>query len=214
MAAVGPVDEAELSQQLVAKSGIELERARWAIKTWVLALDTVDSEPAIRRDWSSWNRLDVSTSTRGGAGIYQRAVFHLIAVGLAGAFGGIVFGLFLLSRGEAALLGPWHEALDEVEPWAVVPAVLALGFIGGLTGGLLGWIIGGGRSWTYDAVGGTTLGRLSLAGLGAFQGATIGVLPSVCLLGLIGVLIGAMFGGAIGAFLGLLIAEGISRFWW
>jgi hypothetical protein len=135
-------------------------------------------------------------------------------VGLAGAAGGTTFGMYVSARGDALAASPWWDALQEVEPWARVPAVIALGVLGGFAGGLLGWIIGGGRSWTYDAHGGTTLGRLVFSAFGAFHGAVIGILPLTVLLGLIGVMAGSLAGALIGAFLGLLIAEGISRFWW
>ena len=96
-----------------------------------------------------------------------------------------------------------------------LPALFGLGILGGFAGGLLGWIALGGRSWTYDAHGGTTLGRLVLAAFGAFHGAAAGVLMGVVMLGLIGVMVGSLIGALFGAILGLLIAEGISRLlWW
>jgi hypothetical protein len=214
LAAVGPVDEPALVQDLVARTGMTTDRAQWVIATWVHALDVADTPPTIARDWSQWNRLDVTEATKGGGGAYQRAVGHLFAIGLAGAAGGATLGLYLLTRGEASLGGPWQAALEDVEPWMEVPALVVLGVLGGFAGGLLGWIVGGGRSWTYDAHGGTTLGRLLLSGLGALHGAGIGVMLFVVLLGLIGVMVGALIGALVGAFLGLLLAEGISRFWW
>jgi hypothetical protein len=214
LAATGGVDEEALANDLAAKAGLAPERARWAIDTWVQALDASDARPGVSRDWAEWNRLDVSAATAGGGGAYRRAVWHLVIVGLAGAVGGCMFGLFILTRTDAHGPAPWASMLDDVDPWLQVPAVFALGILGGFAGGLLGWIVGGGRSWTYDAHGGTTLGRLVFSAGGAFHGAIAGTLCGVVVLGLIGITLGALLGAAIGAFLGLLIAEGISRFWW
>jgi hypothetical protein len=214
LAATSGVDEEALANDLVAKSGIAPDRARWVIGTWVQALDASDRPPGVSRDWSEWNRLDVSESTAGGGGAYRRAVWHLVLVGIAGAAGGSMFGLFVLTRAGTARPAPWAEMLNDVDAWLQVPAVFALGILGGFAGGLLGWIIGGGRSWTYDAHGGTTLGRLVFSSGGAFHGAIAGTLCGVVALGLIGITLGALLGAAIGAFLGLLIAEGISRMMW
>ncbi|HEY1380434.1 MAG TPA: hypothetical protein VGF55_26770 [Gemmataceae bacterium] len=214
LAAVGPVDEAELADRLAEESGMTPERARWAIASWVQALNAADTPSELARDWSSWNRLDVSAATAGGTGAYQRAVGHLVTVGAAGAAGGAGLGLYLLSRGDAGLIEPWREALEDLAPWLQITALLALGMLGGFVGGLLGWIVAGGRSWTYDAEGGTTLGRLAFSAMGAFHGAGVGVMACLGLIGLIGALLGALVGGLVGAVLGLLIAEGISRYWW
>jgi hypothetical protein len=78
----------------------------------------------------------------------------------------------------------------------------------------MGWIFGGGRSWTYDAYGTTTLGRLWYSGSGAYFGGNIGVLGGLALLGLMGATLGGLFGAVLGAYLGLLTAERISRFWY
>jgi hypothetical protein len=212
----GPVDEVALAEQLVARSGMEGDRARWAVATWsyaVRATQTPDQRP-LDRNWASWNRLDVSHATGGGSGSYQRAIWHLGIVGVAGAVGGAVFGLTLLARGELAQAEPWRDALDGMTPALQVTALIAFGILGGFTGGLLGWIFGGGQSWTYDAIGGTTLGRLTLSGLGAFHGACIGVMCSLGLVGMVGVMPGALLGAGLGAFLGLLAAERMARFWW
>jgi hypothetical protein len=213
LAAVGPVDEPALIQDLVARTGMTAERAEWVIATWVQALALVDAPPAVGRDWSEWNKLDVSQATQGGSGVYHRAISHLVIVGMLGAAGGATLGIYHILYGNAPA-GPWRDDLPDFGPWLHVLALLALGILGGFAGGLLGWIAAGVRSWTYDAMGGTTLGRLVLAGLGAFHGATIGVMACVVLFGLIGVMVGSLIGGLVGAVLGLLVAEDISRFWW
>lgn len=216
LAATGGVDQGALADDLVAKTGLAQDRARWAISTWAEALDTSDAPQAVGRDWAEWNRLDVSdvTDGGGGGGVYQRAIWHLVLVGLAGAIGGCMFGVFILVRANDARPAPWAGMLDEVDPRLQVPAVFVLGILGGFAGGLLGWIFGGGRSWTYDAIGGTTLGRLTFSCGGAFHGAIAGTLCGVVTLGLIGITLGALVGGGLGGFLGLLAAERISRFWW
>jgi hypothetical protein len=57
----------------------------------------------------------------------------------------------------------------------------ALGLAAGALGGGMGWMFGGGQSETYLTSGGTTLGRLGGATVGAFLlarfGALIGLLP-------------------------------------
>src|SRR5256885_7585873 len=45
----------------------------------------------------------------------------------------------------------WGDAVADLPEWAQGLSVIVLGIIGGGAGGLLGWIFGGGRSWTYDA---------------------------------------------------------------
>jgi hypothetical protein len=211
--AVGPVDVEELTARLVKESGMTSDRARWVIETWVLALAAADTPPPLGRDWAAWNRLDVTTATAGGGGAYQRAVGHLVVVGLAGTVGGAVLGAYFLIGGEAAMIGPWQDAVQDVPPWLRGAALLTLGMLGGFAGGLFGWMFAGGRSWTYDALGDTTVGRLALTCLGAMGGGGIGVLAGLELLGLIGVMLGALLGALIGAVLGLLCADGISRFW-
>src|SRR5262245_56717075 len=206
------IDEQSLAEQLAEQSGMDADRARWAVATWNHALRSTNalSEDPLSRDWSSWNKLDVSRATAGGTGCYQRAVWHMVLVGLAGAVGGAGFGMALLARSEFASLEPWREALDDLSPTLQVVALIALGVLGGFAGGLLGWIFGGGQ---YDAHGGTTLGRLVLSGQGAFYGAVIGVLGCLAGFGLGGVMPGALIGAGLGAFLGLLTAERMSRLW-
>jgi hypothetical protein len=211
----GPVNQTALAEELAARSGMGAERARWAIASWSQALNdgAVREEQPSDRDWSSWNRIDVSGAAAGGSGSYQRAVWHLGLVGLAGAVGGAGLGFALLAGGDQMMIEPWREALEGLAPWLQVVALLSLGVLGGLAGGLLGWVVGGGQSWTYDAIGGTTLGRLAWSALGAFHGAGIGVMCCLGHFGLYGVMPGALLGAGLGSFLGLLAAERMSRFW-
>ena len=215
LAGEGDVDEANLAARLSAATGLDDHRARWAIATWAHALGTA-AGPTVADNWSSWNRLDVSEATAGGTGNYQRAIWHLGVVALAGAAGGLSLGFYLLARGEYALIEPWREALQGLAPWLQVISLMLLGSLGGFAGGLLGWIFGGGQSWTYDVLGGTTLGRLVYSAAGAFNGAGVGVMCSLGFFGLIAVLPGALVGAGLGAFLGLLSAERIARYryWW
>ncbi len=209
--AIGPVDGDGLAERLVNESGMSRERAVWVIESWAQAIAAADIPEPLARDWSAWNRLDVSAATAGGGGPYQRAVGHLIIVGIAGAVGGAGLGLEVLLRGGAARPGPWRDALEDLPAGLHIAALLVLGMLGGFAGGLTGWISAGGRSWTYDALGGTTLGRLGIGALGALSGAGIGAMAGISLLGLIGVMLGALFGALFGAILGLFLAEGISR---
>jgi hypothetical protein len=215
LTAIGPFEQQVLVDELMAASGVSAERARWVIATWDLAMNNnpVASGRPLTTDWSTWNQLDVSGETMGGTGTCQRAVWHLGIVGLAGAAGGTVLGFVLLVRGEQAFGVAWREALEGLTPGVQVAALLVLGLLGGLAGGLLGWMFGGGQSSTYDALRGTTLGRLLLSSLGACHGAGIGVMSSLGLFGLAGVMPGALIGAGLGAFLGLFAAERVARFW-
>ncbi len=208
-------DLERLAAQLAERSGMELSRAHWAITTWAHALAKAEraGPTPLGRDWSSWNKLDVSGATAGGSGAYQRSLGHLALVGAAGAVGGAGLGFYLLLRGEWALIEPWRVALEDLAPWLRVVALVVLGGLGGGAGGLLGWIFGGGQSWTYIATGGTTLGRLAFSALGAFHGAGVGVMVGLGVAGLMGILPGGLLGAGVGSFLGLLVAEQIARFW-
>jgi hypothetical protein len=205
-ASVGTVDEDALVDRLVDQSGMDPKRARWVIESWVYAFAGTDSAPVLGRDWAAWNRLDVKSANGGGA--YQRAVGNLIVVAAAGAAGGAVVGLLLSVSGEAARMASL-DTLDEAAPWLQAMAFLFLGLLGGLAGGVIGWIGFGGRSFTHDTIGGTTFGRLGFSALAAVLGAGSGVIVGLVLLGLIGVMIGALFG----AVMAILIAELILRFW-
>jgi hypothetical protein len=214
LAATGPVDEPALAEQLAARCGLASDRARWAITTWVSALDAADvpTDSTLGRDWSVWNRLDVSAATTGGGGAFTRSVWHLGVVGLGGGVGGMSLGCYLLTGGDPALIDLWRAALEDLSPWLQALLLLTLGFTGGSVGGLLGWIFGGGRSWMYEAIGSATLGRAVLSSIGAFHGAGVGAMACLGFFGLIGVMPGALAGAALGAFLGHLVAEQIARF--
>ena len=157
---VGTANADELVKRLVDQSGMDPDRARWVIESWVYAFAGTDAAPALGRDWAAWNRLDVKSADGGGA--YQRAVGNLIVVAAAGAAGGAVVGLLLSISGEAARMASL-EALEDAAPWLQAVAFLFLGLLGGLAGGVIGWIGFGGRGFTHDTVGGTTFGRLAFS---------------------------------------------------
>lgn len=210
-----PVEVADRPATVAAltATGYSSERADWVASSW---LDALGSErfdrPGGSADWSAWNRLDVSAETAGGTGSHQRSIWHLAIVALAGLAGGAGVAVSLWRLGEEGLIEPWREAFDGMTFAAGVASVAVLGALGGAAGGIAGWALGGGRSWTYDAWGGTSLGRLGLAALGAFNMASVGVLASLGFFGLYGVLPLALLGAAFGSFIGLLVAERISRF--
>jgi hypothetical protein len=204
--AVGPVDVLALADRFVSQSGMAPDRALWVIETWAHALAAADTPPPLGRDWSAWNRLDVKSAS--GAGAYQQAISNLIGVAAAGAIGGAVVALFVSIGGEATRFGSL-ESLEDAAPWVQAVAFLFLGLLGGLAGGVIGWIGFGGRSFAHDATGGTTFGRWALSATGACVGGGSGVVAGLAVLGLIGVMIGALFG----AVLGILAAELILRFW-
>lgn len=204
---LGAVDEEELADRLVKQSQMAPDRARWVIDTWVHALAAADTPPPPPgRDWSAWNRLDVKSA--GGAGAYQQAVGNLIVAAAAGAIGGAVVGLCMSISGEAARITSL-DALEDAAPWQQTAALLFLGLLGGLAGGLIGWIGFGGRSFAHEEIGGTTIGRLVFSALAAFLGAGSGVVAGLVLIGLVGAMVGALFG----AIIGIVLAEVILRFW-
>ena len=197
-----------LADRLTEGSQIPEERIRWAIETW---WRTIEGSPdGQSKGWAEWNKLDVSQEVGDDAGIYQRSVIHLVIVGLAGALGGSAWGFLALIRGEGVLIEPAVKALEDLDGWLRVFALFALGGLGGLAGGILGWVGGGGRSWTYDAHGGTTVGRLGLSCNGAFFGALAGGMAGLAGIGLAGMMFTALAGAAVGSFLGLLTAERLS----
>jgi hypothetical protein len=213
LAAVGPVDEAEMAAQLAGESGMSLDRARWVIDSWVLALAAADTAPQVARDWSSWNQLDVSKEVGGGTAARGRPMVCLIVVGLAGAAGGASLGMQSFIGGDVGAAATWHEAVQDLPPWLQGTALLTLGILGGFAGGVFGWIVSGGN-WTYDVLGGMTFGRLIICSIGAFMGALIGAFVGIALMDLIGIMLGAMLGALAGAVLGLLMTVGLARFWW
>lgn len=205
----------ELTQKLIDATGIAEDRARWAIETWVVALCREKPETSsITRDWSEWNRLDVSHQVAGGKSTYRRSVVHLLIVAAAGASGGAFMSVLALLMPHMRWFEIWQSGISDLPSWAQMMAPIVLGAMGGGAGGLLGWMIGGGRSWTYDAFGGTTLGMLYFSSANAFAFASLGVLAGVAFLGLIGAMVGSMAGALLGAFLGMYAAERASRYWW
>jgi hypothetical protein len=208
-------DVDELTRKLVDATGINEDRARGAISTWAFALSR--EKPAtslITRDWSQWNRLDVSHEVAGGNSTYRRSVAHLAIVAAAGAAGGSFMSVVALLTPHLRWFEFWQSTISELPSWAQVFAPIILGILGGGAGGLLGWMIGGGRSWTYDAFGGTTLGMLYFSSANAFIFANVGVLAGMAFLGLIGAMVGSLAGALLGAFLGMYAAERASRYWW
>jgi hypothetical protein len=208
-------DVEELTRKLIDATGMNEDRARWAVETWVFAL--CREKPAtssITRDWSQWNRLDVSQEIVGGTSTYRRSVVHLLIVAAAGASGGAFMSVLALLTPHLRWFEIWQSAISDLPSWAQSLAPILLGAMGGGTGGLLGWIIGGGRSWTYDAFGGTTLGMMYFSSVNAFIFANLGVLTGMAFLGLIGAMVGSLAGALLGAFLGMYAAERASRYWW
>jgi hypothetical protein len=196
-----------LADRLVQSTSMSEDEARWAIETWWRALRPITEGPA--KDWSTWNRLDVPESASGGGANQRRSITQLVFVGIAGAMGGAIWGVYVLARGDAGLIKPVADALEDFEGWMRPFALFALGGVGGFAGGILGWIGGTVRGWTSTAVGGTTFGRLGLSATGAFTGAAAGGIVGL-LLGLPVTMLGALVGGALGAMLGLLVAERMS----
>lgn len=207
-------DVPALTQKLIDATGLSEERARWAIESWVAALSRERPESSgLSRDWSEWNRLEVQSSDGAPLGSYRRSVIHLLIVAAAGAFGGTTLGWIAILKPDFLANGPWSDAVEDLPTWAHGLSIIMLGALGGGAGGLLGWIFGGGRSWTYDAYGTTTLGRLWYSASGAYGGANVGVLCGLALLGLMGATLGGILGAGVGAWLGLMTAERISRYW-
>lgn len=208
-------DVGELTQKLIDATGMAEDRARWAIESWVVALCREKPETSsITRDWSEWNRLDVSHETAGASSSYRRSIVHVAIVAAAGASGGALIGIVALANPGIRWFEFVHAAVSDMPSWAQSVGPIVLGLLGGGAGGMLGWMIGGGRSWTYDAFGGTTLGMLYFSSANAFAFASMGVLAGVALLGLIGAMVGSLAGALLGAFLGMYAAERASRYWW
>src|SRR5262249_39061788 len=116
-----------LADRLVQTAGMSEQDAKWAIETWWLALRPATDGPA--KDWSAWNRLEVPESAGAMSGS-RRSIVHLIFVGVAGAIGGAVWGVYVLSRGDAGLIKPVEDALEDFEGWARPMVLFALGGVG------------------------------------------------------------------------------------
>jgi len=197
----GPEQVPALAERLVQSTGMPEDDARWAIEAWWRAVRPITERQG--KDWSDWNRLEVSESA-GVSATNQRSIIQLVFVGVVGALGGAVWGVYVLARDDGGLIRPVAEAIEDFQGWMRAFSLFALGAVGGFGGGILGWIGGGGRGWT------STFGRLGLSACGAFAGAAAGGFVGLILLGLPGVMFGALVGSALGGFLGLLSAERVS----
>jgi len=196
-----------LADRLVQTTAMSEEDARWAIETWWRALRPLAEGPA--KDWSAWNRLDVTDPAGDIGGSNRRSIIQLLFVGVAGALGGAMWGVYVLTRGDGGLIRPVADALEDFEGWMRPFALFALGGVGGFGGGILGWIAGSG-GWSSTAFGGASFGRLGLSSTGAFTGAAAGGIVGLVLLGLPGMMLGALVGAAIAALLGGLAAAKLS----
>lgn len=196
-----------LADRLVQTTAMPEDDARWAIEAWWRALRPNTEGPT--KDWSAWNRLDLTDAAGGIGGSNRRLIVQLLFVGITGALGGAVWGVYVLSRGDGGLIKPVADALEEFEGWMRPFALFALGGVGGFGGGILGWI-GGSGAWTSMRADGATFGRLGLSATGAFTGAAAGGIIGVVLLGLPGTMLGALVGAGLGALLGVLTAEKMS----
>lgn len=208
---VGPIDEAELHQRILERCAVTPERASWVVDSWNRALEAADRTPLVSKDWSKWNRLDVSTEMCGGLGASQRSLFQLLLVGAAGAMGGGSVGLILI--GGRSLDDAWRQSLDGIQPGLQLAVLTGLGIVGGFSGGVLGHIGIGAQNWAQHSNGGATLGRIRLSMFGALVGGACGAAIGLAAFGLIGVALGAALGAIAGTVLGWMSAVAVSRFW-
>jgi hypothetical protein len=199
---VGPIDLEEITARFAEQSGLSVERARWAIESWNEAIEAADAPPAVARDWSSWNRLDVKAASGGAAS--RGTLAALILVAAAGALGGSAPAWSFAAGGDA---------VEDLPPWLQTGALVILGVLGGATGGLLGWIAVAGRS-IGDGIGETASGRLVTSCLGAALGGLLGSLTGLALFGLFGVMVGSLIGAVAGEACAFLAIGGLCRYWW
>src|SRR5262249_48772486 len=141
---------------------------------------------------------------------------HLLVVTLAGAAGAALPGIQLgtaihydLTGQLRTLTSHWLGGGDGV---GFALLYCALGLVAGAVGAGGGLVVGGGQSETYMISGGTTLGRLGGAMVGAFLLARFGALLGLLLGGTAGVFFGGLIGGLGGAFLGYIIGAYILLF--
>ncbi len=204
-------DVESLAAKLAQSTEIPQDQALWAIETWSYALKNERlGDPMLTGDWAKWNQLDVGPMT-GSPSLYRRSVAHLLVVAACGAIGGALFGIIGVFRPDLQREPFWHDAVAALPGWAQPLSLIVLGFLGGGAGGLLGWILGGGQSWTYTVLGTTTLGRLTFSAIGAATGALLGSAGGVMLIGLIGAMVGSLVGALLGAGVGLMTAQRRSR---
>lgn len=210
---VGPIDEAELHQRILERCSMSPERAGWVIDTWNRALEAADRTPALAKDWSTWNRLDVSTEMCGGLGASQRSLLQLLMVGMGGAVGGGSVGLLLVLTDGRMAGDAWRQSLDGIQPGLQVVVLASLGVVGGFFGGILGYISAGTQIWPNHAISVATLGRTRLSIFGAMVGGACGAAVGLAAFGLFGVALSAALGSIAGAVLAWITAVVISRLW-
>jgi hypothetical protein len=186
--AVGPIDAAALAAELSSHSDLPRDRARWVIDSWLLAITAADEPPAVGRDWSAWNGLVAQGNRRG-----HRALMRFCAVALAGAAGGGTV------EWVAVASPAWRNAVEGL-PAEFGPFALSIfGYLGGATGGGLGWMAANGLIKPGP---GPNRRRLVIGCLGAAIGGLVGAPAGLELFGLAGI----MFGSLAGAFAGGLLA--------
>jgi hypothetical protein len=197
---VGPICTDSLAVTLTDSTELTLERARWVIESWILALDAADKPQATSGTWSEWNKLSVET---GGSG--RRTVFGLGYSAAAGALGGCV-----AASVGGAMLRP--NSFPDLPAWFGILAHIVLASLGCATGGLVGWMAAtsGTRFGRTDSR--SSSGRPSISCLGAGLGGCFGTLAGLTAFGPAGVTFAGMAGAFAGEVLAFDLAEVISRF--
>ncbi|MBI3407838.1 MAG: hypothetical protein HY040_05720 [Planctomycetes bacterium] len=204
-------ERAAIAEQASKANQLSLELAQWAVDSWVNALERVvpPSTPA-------WQSVPDSRPHPEGSSYLHRSIVHLLVVTLAGAGGAAMPGIQIgtaihhdLTGQISAITSNWLGGENGLE-FALLYG--SLGLVAGAVGAGVGWMVGGGQSETYMISGGTTLGRLGGAMVGAFLLARFGALVGLLLGGTAGVFFGGLIGGTVGAFLGYIIGAFIFLF--
>jgi hypothetical protein len=214
LAKAAPDRQAALIAEAVQESQLDPEPAHWAIDAWLEALQ--GSGPPVSAPSAGAVLPSDAEPPPAGQSLYQRAIVHLIVVTLAGAVGAALPGVQVGLAIQHDMTGRVREMTSQ---WVGGKnggqfALLcgSLGLLAGAVGGCVGWMVGGAQDTSYMVHGGTTLGRLGGATVGAFLLARIGAVVGLLFAGPIGVFVGGIVGAALGAFLGYLIGAFILLF--
>jgi hypothetical protein len=187
----------------MVQSGIQEERARWAVDSWALALGKHPSAaPAPAPPPVNWDNI-TDPSHPGAGGMERGAFYHpmLGAVwgGMGAAIGSValLIMLFAILSGIADML---PEQMGGSQGQALVIILVIFAILNFFIAAVFGAIGGGFGLFVAHHLTGETRGSLFWAKGGAFMGAMLGAAIGMRFCWPVGLIIGSLLGGWLGAF--------------